>query len=271
MARKGAHAVAQFNLNGFEWVKAALETAKSSNSAIILGVTEQAAAYMCGYSSIAAMVREMDRSLKLEQPIILHADHCSFAAAELAIKSGFTSVMYDGSHCHINENCLNTRKIVQLAAMYGVSTEAEAGGVGGEEDGISGRGEIASPEDCKMLADCGIDALAAGIGNIHGLYPDNWQGLDFEALEKINSATNSMPLALHGGSGIEEKMLKESILRGVSKINVNTECKIAFCRAVGKAAEKNYSSPQKLYETGIAAIKEIMMEKLRLFGGMGKA
>ena len=227
-AKKGKYAVGQFNINNLEWTKAILLTAQENNSPVILGVSEGAGKYMCGYKTIVGMVEGMLEELNITVPVALHLDHGSFEGAKETIAAGFSSVMFDGSHYGIEENVEKTKEIVALAHSKGISVEAEVGSIGGEEDGVVGAGEVADPAECKRIADLGIDFLAAGIGNIHGKYPENWAGLNFEVLGKINEATGDMPLVLHGGSGIPDEMIKEAISLGVAKINVNTECQLVF-------------------------------------------
>ena len=236
-AKKGKYAVGQFNINNLEWTKAILLTAQENNSPVILGVSEGAGKYMCGYKTIVGMVEGMLEELNITVPVALHLDHGSFEGAKETIAAGFSSVMFDGSHYGIEENIEKTKEIVALAHSKGISVEAEVGSIGGEEDGVVGAGEIADPQECKAIAELGIDFLAAGIGNIHGQYPENWAGLNFEALGKINDATGDMPLVLHGGTGIPEDMIKEAISLGVAKINVNTECQLVFAEATRKYIE----------------------------------
>lgn len=272
-AEKGKYALGQFNLNGFAWIKAALMAAEESRSPLILGVTESAAKELCGYETVAEMVRCADRAMGIHVPVLLHADHASLDAALCALKAGFLSVMYDGSAESMETNLANTRLLVKAARPYGAAVEAEAGSIAGQEDGLDGRGEIATPEDCRRLADCGIEILAAGIGNMHGRYPDNWKGLDFEALRRIREATGLLPLALHGGSGVPETMLRRAINGGIRKINVNTECKQSYCRALATklSCRKGKSDPAALERAGVAAIAETIREKMALFGCLGKA
>jgi len=276
-ARDGRYAVAQININNLEWTKAVLQTVEELKSPVILGVSEGAAKYMTGFTTVAAMVRAMDAALNISIPVALHLDHGSYEAAKACIDAGFTSIMFDGSHFSIEENIEKTKELVELAHKNGLSIEAEVGSIGGEEDGVVGMGEIADPGQCKLIASLGIDFLAAGIGNIHGVYPPNWKGLDFAALEKIHGATGGMPLVLHGGTGIPEEMIKEAIRLGVSKINVNTECQLTFAAATrkyieaDKDREKKGFDPRKLLAPGVEAIKETVREKIRLFGSDNKA
>ena len=276
-AREGKYAVGQFNINNLEWTKAILLTAQENNSPVILGVSEGAAKYMCGFKTIVGMVNGMLEELKITVPVALHLDHGSYQGAIDAMDAGFSSVMFDGSHYSIEENIVKTKEIINLAAAKNVSVEAEVGSIGGEEDGVIGRGEVADPQECKQIADLGVTMLAAGIGNIHGKYPSNWQGLAFDALEEINKACGNMPLVLHGGTGIPEDMIKKAISLGVSKINVNTECQLYFQEATrkyieaGKDLEGKGFDPRKLLAPGYEAIKTIVKEKMELFGSINKA
>ena len=276
-AKKGKYAVGQFNINNLEWTKAILLTAEENNAPVILCVSEGAGKYMCGYKTIVGMVEGMLEELNITVPVALHLDHGSFEGAKETIAAGFSSVMFDGSHYGIEENVEKTKEIVALAHSKGISVEAEVGSIGGEEDGVVGAGEVADPAECKRIADLGIDFLAAGIGNIHGKYPENWAGLNFEVLGKINEATGDMPLVLHGGSGIPDEMIKEAISLGVAKINVNTECQLVFAEATRKYIEegkdqqgKGYD-PRKVLAPGFEAIKACVKEKMELFGSIGQA
>ncbi|MCL2572994.1 MAG: class II fructose-1,6-bisphosphate aldolase [Defluviitaleaceae bacterium] len=276
-ARAGKYAIGQFNINNLEWTKAILLAAEELKSPVILGVSEGAGKYMGGFKTVTAMVKAMDEELKITVPVALHLDHGSYDGCVACIEAGFTSVMYDGSHSPIEENLAKTREIIALAHKHGVSVEAEVGSIGGEEDGVVGTGEIADAGECKLIAETGIDFLAAGIGNIHGVYPENWKGLDFDALEAISKSTGGIPLVLHGGTGIPEDMIKKSISLGVSKINVNTECQLVFAAATRKYIEEGKDKqgkgfdPRKLLAPGFEAIKETVREKTRLFGGNDKA
>lgn len=276
-AREGKYAVGQFNINNLEWTKAILLTAQENNSPVILGVSEGAAKYMCGFKTIVGMVNGMLEELKITVPVALHLDHGSYQGAIDAMDAGFSSVMFDGSHYSIEENIVKTKEIINLAAAKNVSVEAEVGSIGGEEDGVVGAGEIADPAECKQIAELGVTMLAAGIGNIHGKYPSNWQGLAFDALEEINQACGNMPLVLHGGTGIPEDMIKKAISLGVSKINVNTECQLAFQEATRayiearKDLEGKGFDPRKLLNPGFEAIKATVKEKMELFGSINKA
>lgn len=276
-ARDGHYAVGQFNINNLEWTKAVLLTAQEMNSPVILGVSEGAGKYMTGYKTVAAMVKAMVETLNITVPVALHLDHGSYEGAKACLEAGFSSIMFDGSHYPIDENVAKTTELVKLAHEMGVSVEAEVGSIGGEEDGVVGAGEVADPAECKRIADLGIDFLAAGIGNIHGKYPANWKGLDFEALDKIHEATNGIPLVLHGGTGIPADMIKKAISLGVSKINVNTECQLSFAAATreyieaGKDEQGKGYDPRKLLAPGFEAIKATVKEKMELFGSVNKA
>ncbi|CUM88215.1 MULTISPECIES: class II fructose-1,6-bisphosphate aldolase [Turicibacter] len=276
-AYEGKYAVGQFNINNLEWTKAILLTAQENNSPVILGVSEGAAKYMCGYNTIVGMVEGMMKTLNITVPVALHLDHGSYQGALDAMEAGFSSIMFDGSHYSIEENIAKTTEMVKLTAEKGLSLEAEVGSIGGEEDGVVGKGEVADPAECKLIADLGVTMLAAGIGNIHGKYPENWAGLAFDALEEINAATGNTPLVLHGGTGINEEMIKKAISLGVAKINVNTECQLAFQEATrkyieaGKDLEGKGFDPRKLLNPGFEAIKACVKEKMELFGSVNKA
>ena len=276
-AREGKYAVGQFNINNLEWTKAILLTAQENNSPVILGVSEGAAKYMCGFKTIVGMVNGMLEELKITVPVALLLDHGSYQGAIDAMDAGFSSVMFDGSHYSIEENIVKTKEIINLAAAKNVSVEAEVGSIGGEEDGVVGAGEIADPAECKQIAELGVTMLAAGIGNIHGKYPANWAGLNFEALANIKAATGDMPLVLHGGTGIPSDMIAEAISLGVSKINVNTECQLSFAEATrkyieaGKDLEGKGFDPRKLLNPGFEAIKATVKEKMELFGSVNRA
>jgi fructose-bisphosphate aldolase class II len=276
-AKEGRYAVAQININNLEWTKAVLETAEELKSPVILGASGSAAKYMAGLSTVVAMVNAMDASLNVSVPVALHLDHGSYEDSMKCIKAGFTSIMFDGSHFPIEENLEKTKELLKCAHDSGLSIEAEVGSIGGTEDGVVGMGEIADPKQCARIAELGIDLLAAGIGNIHGVYPENWKGLAFDALEKIHAAVGSVPLVLHGGTGIPEAMIKKAIGLGVSKINVNTECQIAFAAATRKYIEDKKDledkgfDPRKLLLPGFEAIKAAVREKMLLFGSDGKA
>ena len=271
-AKAGKYAVGHFNINNLEWTKAILLTAQELNSPVILGVSEGAGKYMCGFKTVTAMVDAMVDELGITVPVALHLDHGSYEGALKCIEAGFSSVMFDGSHYGIEENIEKTKEIIALAHSKGISVEAEVGAIGGEEDGVIGGGEVADPNECKMIADLGVDMLAAGIGNIHGKYPANWKGLRFDVLANIQELTGEMPLVLHGGTGIPADMIKEAISLGVSKINVNTECQLAFADATrkyieaGKDLEGKGFDPRKLLAPGFEAIKATVKEKMELFG-----
>lgn len=276
-AKAGHYAVGQFNINNLEWTKSVLLTAQELNSPVILGVSEGAGKYMTGFKTVAAMVKAMDEELGITVPVALHLDHGSYEGCYKCIKAGFTSIMFDGSHYPIEENVAKTTELVNVAHALGLSIEAEVGSIGGEEDGVVGAGECADPEECKMVADLGVDMLAAGIGNIHGKYPENWAGLSFDTLDAIQQKTGVMPLVLHGGTGIPEDMIKKAIDLGVSKINVNTECQLSFQEATrkyiedGKDLQGKGFDPRKLLAPGAEAIKATVKEKMELFGSIGKA
>ena len=276
-AKAGHYAVGQFNINNLEWTKAILLTAQELNSPVILGVSEGAGKYMTGYKTVAAMVKAMIGELGITVPVALHLDHGSYEGCLKCVEAGFSSIMFDGSHYPIDENVAKTTELVALAHSKGMSIEAEVGSIGGEEDGVIGMGECADPKECKAIADLGVDMLAAGIGNIHGKYPENWAGLSFETLDAIQAKTGDMPLVLHGGTGIPADMIKKAISLGVAKINVNTECQLAFQEATRKYIEEGKDlqgkgfDPRKLLAPGAEAIKATVKEKMELFGSVGKA
>ncbi len=276
-AKEGGYAVGQFNINNLEWAKTILLTAQECNSPVILGVSEGAGKYMCGYNTIVGMVKGMIETLGITVPVAIHLDHGSYEHAHKVIEAGFSSVMFDGSHYGIEENIEKTKEIIAAARAKGMSVEAEVGSIGGEEDGVVGAGEFADPDECKLIADLGVDMLAAGIGNIHGKYPENWKGLNFDVLAKVQEVTNGVPLVLHGGTGIPDDMIKKAISLGVSKINVNTECQLAFAAAVRKYIEEGKDlqgkgfDPRKLLAPGTEAIRETVKEKMELFGSVDKA
>ena len=276
-AREGKYAVGQFNINNLEWTKAILLTAQELNSPVILGVSEGAGKYMTGFETVAAMVKAMDESLGITVPVALHLDHGSYEGCYKCIKAGFTSIMFDGSHFPIEENVAETTELVNAAHHLGLSIEAEVGAIGGEEDGVIGKGECADPNECKQIADLGVDFLAAGIGNIHGVYPANWEGLSFETLEAIKNTVGDMPLVLHGGTGIPADQITKAISLGVAKINVNTECQLVFAEATrgyieaGKDQQGKGFDPRKLLAPGFEAIKAKVKEKMELFGSVNKA
>ncbi len=276
-AKAGKYAVGQFNINNLEWTKAVLLTAQENNSPVILGVSEGAGKYMGGYKTIVGMVNGMLEELNITVPVALHLDHGSYEGAKKCIEAGFSSIMFDGSHYPIEENIEKTKELVSICNDKGLSLEAEVGSIGGEEDGVIGAGEVADPNECKMIADLGVTMLAAGIGNIHGKYPENWAGLNFDVLAKIQELTGTMPLVLHGGTGIPEDMIKKAISLGVSKINVNTECQLSFAAATRKYIEEGKDlqgkgfDPRKLLAPGFEAIKATVKEKMELFGSVNKA
>lgn len=276
-ARDGKYGIAQININNLEWIKAVLSVVEELKSPVILGVSEGAAKYMGGYKNVMAMVNELDAFYNVSVPVAVHLDHGTYDGAKKALAAGFTSIMFDGSHYPFEENLEKTKEIVALCHAQGVSVEAEVGSIGGEEDGVVGTGEIADPKECALIAATGVDMFAAGIGNIHGKYPANWKGLDFEVLAEVQRVTNKVPLVLHGGSGIPEDMVKTAISLGVAKINVNTECQLAFAAATRKYIEDGLDltskgfDPRKLLAPGTEAIKDVVREKLTLFGSVNKA
>ncbi len=276
-ARDGKYAVGQFNINNLEWTKSVLLTAEELKSPVILGVSEGAGKYMTGYKTVVGMVNGMLEELKITVPVALHLDHGSFEGAKACINAGFSSIMFDGSHYPIDENIAKTKALVNACDVLGISIEAEVGSIGGEEDGVVGMGECADPKECKMIADLGVTMLAAGIGNIHGKYPENWAGLSFETLEAVKKEVGDMPLVLHGGTGIPADIIKKAISLGVAKINVNTECQLSFADATrkyieaGKDQQGKGFDPRKLLAPGAEAIKATVKEKMELFGSVGKA
>ena len=276
-AKAGHYAVGQFNINNLEWTKAILITAEECKSPVILGVSEGAGKYMTGYKTVVGMVNGMLEELNITVPVALHLDHGSYEGAKKCIEAGFSSIMFDGSHLPFEENVEKTKELVAICNEKGMSIEAEVGSIGGEEDGVVGMGECADPQECKAIADLGVTMLAAGIGNIHGKYPENWAGLQFDVLDDIQKLTGEMPLVLHGGTGIPEDMIKKAISLGVSKINVNTECQISFAEATrkyieaGKDLEGKGFDPRKLLAPGAEAIKATVKEKMEIFGSIGKA
>ena len=276
-AKAGHYAVGQFNINNLEWTKAILLTAEECKSPVILGVSEGAGKYMAGYKTVVGMVNGMLEELNITVPVALHLDHGSYEGAKKCIEAGFSSIMFDGSHLPFEENVEKTKELVAICNEKGMSLEAEVGSIGGEEDGVVGMGECADPQECKAIADLGVTMLAAGIGNIHGKYPANWAGLQFDVLDDIQKLTGDMPLVLHGGKGIPEDMIKKAISLGVSKINVNTECQISFAEATrkyieaGKDLEGKGFDPRKLLAPGAEAIKATVKEKMEIFGSIGKA
>ena len=276
-AKAGHYAVGQFNINDLEWTKAILLAAEETRSPVILGVSEGAGKYMTGYKTVVGMVNGMLEELNISVPVALHLDHGSYEGCYKCIEAGFSSIMFDGSHYPIEENVEKTKELVKVATGKGMSIEAEVGSIGGEEDGVIGKGECADPQECKAVADLGVTMLAAGIGNIHGKYPENWEGLSFETLDAIQQLTGDMPLVLHGGTGIPDDMIKKAISLGVAKINVNTECQLAVAEATrkyieaGKDLEGKGFDPRKLLAPGAEAIKDMVITKIKLFGSDGKA
>ena len=276
-AREGKYAVGHFNINNLEWAKSILLTAQEMNAPVILGVSEGAGKYMGGFKVVADMVKALTDSMEITVPVALHLDHGTYEGCYKCIKAGFSSIMFDGSHYPISENVEKTKELVAITKALGMSLEAEVGAIGGEEDGVIGAGECADPDECKAIADLGVNMLAAGIGNIHGKYPANWKGLSFETLEAVKAKVGNMPLVLHGGTGIPEDMIKKAISLGVAKINVNTECQLAFAAATrkyieeGKDLEGKGFDPRKLLAPGTEAIKQTVREKITLFGSAGKA
>ena len=276
-AREGKYAVGQFNINNLEWTKAILLTAEELKSPVILGVSEGAGKYMTGYKTVVGMVNGMMEELNITVPVALHLDHGSFEGAKACINAGFSSIMFDGSHYPIEENIAKTTALVNACDVLGISLEAEVGSIGGEEDGVVGMGECADPDECKAIADLGVTMLAAGIGNIHGKYPENWAGLSFETLAAVKEKVGDMPLVLHGGTGIPADMIKKALSLGVAKINVNTECQLSFAEATRKYIEEGKDQqgkgfdPRKLLAPGFEAIKATVKEKMELFGSIGKA
>ncbi len=276
-AREGKYAVGHFNINNLEWAKSILLTAQEMNAPVILGVSEGAGKYMGGFKVVADMVKALTDSMEITVPVALHLDHGTYEGCYKCIKAGFSSIMFDGSHYPIAENVEKTKELVAITKALGMSLEAEVGAIGGEEDGVIGAGECADPDECKAIADLGVNMLAAGIGNIHGKYPANWKGLSFETLEAVKAKVGNMPLVLHGGTGIPENMIKKAISLGVAKINVNTECQLAFAAATrkyieeGKDLEGKGFDPRKLLAPGTEAIKQTVREKITLFGSAGKA
>ena len=276
-ALKGKYAVGQFNINNLEWTKSVLATAEELRSPVILGVSEGAGKYMTGFKTVASMVKAMIEEMKITVPVALHLDHGTYEGCYKCIEAGFSSIMFDGSHFPIEENIAKTKELVAVCKKKGLSIEAEVGSIGGEEDGVVGLGECADPDECKKIADLGVTILAAGIGNIHGKYPANWPGLRFDVLEKIKAKTGDIPLVLHGGTGIPTDMIKKAISLGVAKINVNTECQLAFQEATRKYIEEGQDlvgkgfDPRKLLAPGAEAIKATVKEKMGIFGSIGKA
>ncbi|MDA3847436.1 MAG: class II fructose-1,6-bisphosphate aldolase [Vallitaleaceae bacterium] len=276
-AKEGKYAVGQFNINNLEWTKAVLQTAQENNSPVILGVSEGAGKYMCGYTTVMGMVNAMINELKITVPVAVHLDHGTYEGALACIDAGFSSVMFDGSHYPIAENIEKTTEIVRIANSKGISVEAEVGSIGGEEDGVVGGGEVADPKECATIAALGVDMIAAGIRNIHGKYPANWTGLNFDVLAEVQTVTGGVPLVLHGGTGIPDEMVAKAISLGVAKINVNTDCQLVFTAATrvyieaGKDLVGKGFDPRKLLAPGVQAIKDVVKTKMELFGSVNKA
>ncbi|ABX81986.1 class II fructose-1,6-bisphosphate aldolase [Acholeplasma laidlawii] len=276
-AKAEGYAVAQININNLEWIKAVLSTVEELKSPVILGVSEGAAKYMGGYENVMAMVSTLDKAMNISVPVAVHLDHGTYEGAFKAIRAGFTSVMFDGSHYPFEENLKKTQEVVAVAHAVGVSVEAEVGSIGGEEDGVVGTGELADPEECRIIAATGVDLFAAGIGNIHGKYPANWKGLDFGVLKTVSEVTNGVPLVLHGGTGIPADQITKAISLGIAKINVNTELQLAFAAATrkyieeGKDLESKGFDPRKLLNPGYVAMKQVIKDKLTMFGSVNKA
>ena len=276
-ALKGKYAVGQFNINNLEWTKSILQTSQELGAPVILGVSEGAGKYMTGFKVVAAMVKAMIEELHITVPVALHLDHGTYEGCYKCIKAGFSSIMFDGSHFPIDENVAKTTELVHVCKQLGLSLEAEVGAIGGEEDGVIGKGECADPDECKAIADLGVTMLAAGIGNIHGKYPANWPGLSFETLAAVKAKVGDMPLVLHGGTGIPTDQIKKAISLGVAKINVNTECQLSFQAATRKYVEEGKDligkgfDPRKLLAPGAQAIKDTVKEKMEIFGCIGKA
>lgn len=276
-ALKGKYAVGQFNINNLEWTKSILQTSQELGAPVILGVSEGAGKYMTGFKVVAAMVKAMIEELHITVPVALHLDHGTYEGCYKCIKAGFSSIMFDGSHFPIDENVAKTTELVHVCKQLGLSLEAEVGAIGGEEDGVIGKGECADPDECKAIADLGVTMLAAGIGNIHGKYPANWPGLSFETLAAVKAKVGDMPLVLHGGTGIPTDQIKKAISLGVAKINVNTECQLSFQAATRRYVEEGKDlvgkgfDPRKLLAPGAQAIKDTVKEKMEIFGCIGKA
>ncbi len=277
-AHEGHYAIGAFNINNMEWIKAILLGCEAKKSPVMLGVSEGAGKYMCGFENVVAMVKGIHDYLGITVPVALHLDHGTYEGTQKAIAAGFTSVMFDGSHYPFEENLAKSKEMIELAHSKGISIECEVGGIGGEEDGVISAGELADPEECKIIADLGVDFLAAGIGNIHGKYPANWAGLSFERLAEIQESTSGKPLVLHGGSGIPREQVKKAIELGVSKVNVNTECQLVFADATrkyieaGKDLEGKGYDPRKLLKPGTDAVQALVEDMVEnFFGSAGKA
>ena len=276
-AHEGHYAIGAFNTNNLEWTKCILAAAQEANSPVMIQASEGAAKYMGGYKVVADLVRNLHDSMGITVPVALHLDHGTYEGAKACIEAGFTSVMFDGSHFDFEENMAKSKEIIELAHSKGVSVECEVGGIGGTEDGVTSNGELADPQECAQVAALGVDFLAAGIGNIHGKYPANWAGLNFERLDEINKAVNGKPLVLHGGSGIPFDQTSKAIDMGVSKINVNTELQLVFADATrkyieaGKDLEGKGYDPRKLLKPGADAIIAKTIELIKAFGSDNKA
>jgi len=276
-AYEGHYSIPAFNTNNLEWTQCILKAVQQANSPVMIQTSEGAAKYMGGYKTVVDMVNDLIDSMGITVPVALHLDHGSYEGAKKCIEVGYSSVMFDGSHFPIEENIEKSKEIIALAHSKGVSVECEVGGIGGVEDGVASNGELADPAECKMVADLGVDFLAAGIGNIHGKYPANWAGLNFDRLAEINAAVNGKPLVLHGGSGIPFEQTSKAISLGVSKINVNTELQLVFAAATreyivaGKDLEGKGYDPRKLLKPGADAIVAKAIELCEAFGSAGKA
>ena len=277
-AHEGHYAIGAFNINNIEWIKAILLGCEAKKAPVMLGVSEGAGKYMCGFDNVVGMVKHIHDNLGITVPVALHLDHGSYEGAKACIEAGFTSVMFDGSHYDFEENEAKSKEIIALAHSKGISVECEVGGIGGTEDGVTSAGELADPEECAKIAGLGVDFLAAGIGNIHGKYPADWAGLNFDRLAEIQKATNGKPLVLHGGSGIPREQVQKAITLGVSKVNVNTECQLVFADATrkyieaGKDLEGKGYDPRKLLKPGTDAVQALVEDMVEnFFGCAGKA
>ena len=276
-AHEGHYAIGAFNINNLEWIKSILTACEEMKSPVILGVSEGAGKYMCGFKNVVEMVKNVHDYLKITVPVTIHLDHGTYEGAKACIEAGFTSVMFDGSHYPFEENLEKSKELIALAHSKGISIECEVGGIGGEEDGTISMGELADPKECAIIANLGVDFLAAGIGNIHGVYPKDWKGLNFDRLAEIQKSTNGKPLVLHGGSGIPQEQVKKAITLGVSKVNVNTELQLVFAAATrnyieaGKDKEGKGYDPRKLLKPGCDAIINQVKEMIKMFGSDNKA
>ena len=277
-ARAGQYAIGAFNLNNLEWTKAILQAAEESQAPVIVQVSEGAGKYMAGFKNVADIVRNVMEFQKTTVPVALHLDHGTYEGCKACIEAGFSSIMFDGSALPFEENVAKTKELVAICKEKGMSIEAEVGAIGGEEDGVVGMGECADPVECKKIADLGITMLAAGIGNIHGVYPEGWPGLRFDVLDAIIEAVGEdLPLVLHGGSGIPDDMVRDAVSRGISKINVNTELQLAFAAKTreyieaGKDKEGKGFDPRKLLAPGFAACVDMVKYKIDVFGSTNKA